>query len=205
MRGLFAGHRLPPQSQPSMWQALSQQTSLLLSQNKNVTILLSKSSQIAIVRRKMDLLRQHRQVYAAEGRVMKIQKRLIGLGIGVTALVVPGLLVGVPSSVSAKALALTQIIFVSNRGGIINGTPNGNDIYTMNADGTNVQRLTTNTSSEYEPQWNPAGTRIAFTTNRDSTTGWDGNWEVYSMDSAGGGCAESDAERRLRLWRNMVE
>lgn len=188
-----------------MWQALSQQTSLLLSQNKNVTILLSKSSQIAIVRRKMDLLRQHRQVYAAEGRVMKIQKRLIGLGIGVTALVVPGLLVGVPSSVSAKALALTQIIFVSNRGGIINGTPNGNDIYTMNADGTNVQRLTTNTSSEYEPQWNPAGTRIAFTTNRDSTTGWDGNWEVYSMDSAGGGCAESDAERRLRLWRNMVE
>ena len=37
------------------------------------------------------------------------------------------------------------------------------DIYVMDADGSNVTRLTTSSGSEYQPVWSPDGTRIAFT------------------------------------------
>ncbi len=36
------------------------------------------------------------------------------------------------------------------------------DIYVMNADGSGVRRLTTDTAPEYQPVWSPAGDRIAF-------------------------------------------
>ncbi|HEX9377261.1 MAG TPA: hypothetical protein VGB19_13620 [Actinomycetota bacterium] len=36
------------------------------------------------------------------------------------------------------------------------------DLYVMDIDGSNVQRLTTHDAPEYEPVWSPDGTRIAF-------------------------------------------
>src|SRR5207244_2107017 len=36
------------------------------------------------------------------------------------------------------------------------------DIYTMNADGTHLRRLTRNDHGEYAPRWSPDGGRIAF-------------------------------------------
>jgi TolB protein len=59
------------------------------------------------------------------------------------------------------------------------------EIYVMNADGTNKQRLTTNEDFDGDPVWSPDGTRIAFT--RATGVGTD---EVRSgiavMDADGG-------------------
>jgi dipeptidyl aminopeptidase/acylaminoacyl peptidase len=62
----------------------------------------------------------------------------------------------------------TRIAFTSDRDG-------DDEIYTMRADGSDVQQLTTNGSSDDQPAWSPDGTRIAFTSFRD------GNEEVYVM------------------------
>ena len=53
-------------------------------------------------------------------------------------------------------------------------------IYTMNADGTNVTQLTT-AGRNTLPAWAPFGQRIAFMSNRDG-----GNYDIYTMDSDGG-------------------
>ena len=49
------------------------------------------------------------------------------------------------------------------------------DIWVMKIDGTNPQRLTTDTAYEDHPTWSPDGTRIAFT--RD--------YAIYVMDADG--------------------
>lgn len=49
-----------------------------------------------------------------------------------------------------------KIAFVSNRDG-------NNEIYLMDADGTNPQRLTNDLQSDTEPSLSPDGTRVAFT------------------------------------------
>ena len=70
----------------------------------------------------------------------------------------------------------TEIAFASNRdgGGI------EYDIYVMDADGSNVRRLTTAASLDAAPTWSPDGGRIAFESDRDA------NREIYVMDADGG-------------------
>jgi hypothetical protein len=65
-----------------------------------------------------------------------------------------------------------RISFVSTR----DGNP---EIYTINANGTNLKRLTWDPALDHEPAWSPDGSQIAFTSERD------GNWEIYLMDSSG--------------------
>ena len=55
------------------------------------------------------------------------------------------------------------------------------EIYVMNADGGNQQRLTENLKNDWFPSWSPDGERIAFMSERDG----DGNSEIYVMDNNG--------------------
>lgn len=66
----------------------------------------------------------------------------------------------------------SQIAFSSTRNG-------RGDIYIMNADGSNVRRLTHHSAVDADPTWSPDGTRIAFVSLRD------GNVEIYVVDAAG--------------------
>jgi Tol biopolymer transport system component len=68
----------------------------------------------------------------------------------------------------------TKIAFTSNRSG-------NNEIYVMNADGTNQTRVTKNSADDSRPTWSPTGTKIAFATNRN------GNAEIYVMNANGSG------------------
>ena len=73
------------------------------------------------------------------------------------------------------------IAFSSNRDG-------KNEIYVMDADGSNVKRLTNNLTDDVNPMWSPDGHRMLFESERD------GNREIYVMDADGG--------NQIRLTRN---
>src|SRR5262249_10345120 len=57
------------------------------------------------------------------------------------------------------------------------------DLYSVNADGSDLRRLTLSPGDDAEPTWSTKG-RIAFTSSRD------GNTEIYSMNADG-----SDVQR----------
>jgi Tol biopolymer transport system component len=67
-----------------------------------------------------------------------------------------------------------RIVFVSDRDG-------NNEIYTCNADGSNVTRLTNNAAADEDPAWSPDGTQIAFI--RDMGT-WGGNLCIMNADGS---------------------
>ena len=77
--------------------------------------------------------------------------------------------------------AQAQIAFSSERDGNF-------EIYVMDADGKNEQRLTDNLSHEWSPSWSPDGERIVFNSRRD------GNRDIYVMDA--------DGKNQRRLTRN---
>jgi TolB protein len=63
---------------------------------------------------------------------------------------------------------------------------NGNyHIYVMNADGTNVRRLTPNDGAhDLSPAWSSDGSMIAFASDRGRSGG---KYEIYAMTSEGTG------------------
>jgi TolB protein len=65
-----------------------------------------------------------------------------------------------------------KIAFASGRVG-------DDEIYVMNADGSNQTNLTNNPAEDYMPCFSPDGTMIAFTSYRD------GNLEIYVMNADG--------------------
>lgn len=79
----------------------------------------------------------------------------------------------VTASVSQDFTALPgKIAFTSDRDG-------NNEIYVIDADGSNQTRLTNNSYDDRYPCWSPDGSKIAFVTNRD------GNGEIYVMNADG--------------------
>src|SRR5215217_879049 len=66
------------------------------------------------------------------------------------------------------------IAFTSNR-------DSNQEIYTMNADGSNLRNLTNNPASDTEPEISPDGTKIAFVSTRDGIL----NPEIYTMNADG--------------------
>ena len=86
---------------------------------------------------------------------------------------------------SASANAAARILFSSDRDGDY-------DIYVMNADGSDVTRLTDNSASgEIVPRWSPDGRRIAFDSNHD------GDWDIYVMNV--GRLRHNAPDRQLEL------
>ncbi len=70
----------------------------------------------------------------------------------------------------------TRIAFSSNRAKL-----DGNyDLYVMSADGSNVQRLTTEAGTDGEPAWTPDGTRIVFTSARGGVP------QIFLLPAEGG-------------------
>jgi Tol biopolymer transport system component len=54
---------------------------------------------------------------------------------------------------------------------VVSGTTGGvTDLYLVNADGTNLRRLTNDAFGDFQPQWSPDGNTIAFATDRDSAS-----------------------------------
>jgi Tol biopolymer transport system component/CubicO group peptidase (beta-lactamase class C family) len=67
-----------------------------------------------------------------------------------------------------------HIAFVSAR--------NGNrDIYTMDSDGSDPQRLTSDPAEDMCPDWSPDGAQLVFNSERH------GNWEIYVVNVDGSG------------------
>jgi Tol biopolymer transport system component len=80
-----------------------------------------------------------------------------------------------------------KIVFETNRDG-------NEEIYAMNADGTNRVDLTRNPTDDTDPRWSADGSRIVFASNRT------GNYQIYTMNAAGSGVTrvthDSNDDRR---------
>ena len=68
----------------------------------------------------------------------------------------------------------TQLAFTSNRDG-------NSELYVMNADGTDVRRLTNHPDIDTTPTWSPQGRQIAFTSDRTGAP------QIYVVDIDGTG------------------
>jgi Tol biopolymer transport system component len=64
-------------------------------------------------------------------------------------------------------------------GGRIAFSDDVEDVYVMNADGSDLTRLTSHRGHDFDPSWSPDGSRIAFRSERD------GNNEIYVMNADG--------------------
>jgi Tol biopolymer transport system component len=93
---------------------------------------------------------------------------------------------------SATGALNGRIAFHSSRDGDF-------DMYVMNADGSGVTQLTTNTVNEFDPIWSPDGKRIAFgridLTASVVVINADGSGETVLTDNGFPGAWSPDGER----------
>lgn len=89
----------------------------------------------------------------------------------------------------------TQIVFAGDE---CTNEGNRSEIYVVNSDGTNLVRLTTNFSGDYDPVWSPEGMKIAFVSLRD------GNREIYVMNADGSqpiNLTQNQADDNQPVWQ----
>ena len=117
-----------------------------------------------------------------------------GVGIYAVRLAEPGVFVPVLADTGTNLGAAyspdrTRIAFSSNRSGTF-------DIWLMDADGTQLTRLTSDNGNETEPVWTPDGTRIVYTSSVDGQTqiasiGVDGSDMKQLTETTGGNISPS--------------
>jgi Tol biopolymer transport system component len=98
--------------------------------------------------------------------------RRLALGILAAAHLAVALVACRDDSTGLERLSRAQIAFASTRDG-------NDEIYVMNADGSNQVNLTNHWGNDIQPTWSPDGTRIAFMSDRD------GIFDIYVMGSDG--------------------
>ena len=77
-----------------------------------------------------------------------------------------------------------RIVFASDRDGHFIGEVGiTSEIYVMEANGGNQQRLTENRQNDWYPSWSPDGERIAIASDRKGDLE---NFEIYVMEADGG-------------------
>ena len=77
-----------------------------------------------------------------------------------------------------------RIVFSARRDGHFkNNLDLTDEIYVMDADGGNEQRLTENRNNDWSPSWSPDGKRIAFQSDRKGDVV---KFDIYVMDADGG-------------------
>jgi Tol biopolymer transport system component len=59
------------------------------------------------------------------------------------------------------------------------------EVFVINADGSGLTNLTSNSAGDYNPRWSPDGTKITFMSNRDG-----GDYDIYTMDADGSDVAQ---------------
>jgi len=87
-----------------------------------------------------------------------------------------------PTAPPKKVEKTLKIAFASNRDG-------NEEIYVMNADGSNQRNLTNNAARDQAFSWSPDGSRIVFTSDRGGVFG------IYSMNADG-----TDQKRLTQFW-----
>ena len=95
------------------------------------------------------------------------------------------LVLGVLSSVWAKAPETAKIVFTSTQDG-------GNQIYTMNPDGSDQINLSRSDAWDTEPVWSPNGEQILFVSDRDGLS------DLYIMDADGRGARKVFRDNEYR-------
>lgn len=89
----------------------------------------------------------------------------------------------------------TKLVFASNAYADADHPFEPMEIYTANADGSGLTRLTDNRVYDQHPVWSPDGTQIAFMRSEGNT----GEWNLYVMNADGTG------ERQLTAWPGMED
>jgi dipeptidyl aminopeptidase/acylaminoacyl peptidase len=113
------------------------------------------------------LLKRNHITPSKVGGIMRL--RLLVIVLAVLTIILTGC---AGSSYKLPPPTIGRIAFASDQGG-------NTDIYVMDADGSNLTRLTDNPTVDACPAWSPDGSRIAFMSDRD------GNIEIYVMDADG--------------------